>query len=374
MEHPSPKDTEFRQLDFEDLVKMVLRKEQFSMRPTAMRALAERAKADTNCLSLLARSLKEMDPSSRRRATQTLGLCGEAAHFLLPELCQLVQSDTIWTVREAGVRAIHSLCWPATNFDFLDGIELQLVEWTLRDREPLVREACVQALETCLKDPKVSEGVKVAIWKELKTGMEHSHASRRFRAVSALCALADQNSAVVSCITGGLRDSHWKVRRTTVQQLGNHPELVFSESGFRSLLPELIKKRFDGNLVVKNAVIEVLHRLEINCEDKELGSLLYRLRMPPSPWAVLSVVFSEFPLSGTGANELRSICLRRLKWHAEKFNTTQAIAVDESLPLGELIALVVNQAETIGTQTHFKETVWLLARWVECYFVTNLNC
>ncbi|MCA9071210.1 MAG: HEAT repeat domain-containing protein, partial [Planctomycetaceae bacterium] len=318
MDNASSTNAEFWQMTFEDLAELVLRNEQFSMRPIAMQVLADRAQAESENLSILANALEDLDPSTRRRAARTLAFCGQSARSLLPLVCQLLRSDTIWTVREAAASAIKHICWPAPALDSSDEIPLQLVESVLLDRESLVREACVHALKACLKDPSMAESVTATIWRRLEGGMQHPHASRRCRAVSALCDLMNQDPTVVArCIAQGLRDSHWKVRRTTVQRLADRPNLVFSQSGRRFILPELIKRRFDQNGIVQKATIETVQKLQASCQSRKVEMVLKGLTVHPSPFSALSFVLHQFELSETGETELRQICQRRLKWQAD---------------------------------------------------------
>lgn len=378
MEHPSPTNADYWQMDFADLTAMVLRKEQFSMRPTAMRVLAERAQAEPGHLSRLADAFREADPSTRRRAAQTLGFAGMAAHSLLFELCELLRCDPIWTVREASARSIQSICWPTPHLQSSDEIPLRLVESTLVDREVLVRAACIQALDACLQDPNVVDSVKAAIWWGLEGGMQHEHASRRCRAVCALCALVDQNPAMLPQIAKGLRDSHWKVRRTAAQQLGEHPQLVLSVEGQRHLLAELIKRRFDLHRIVQAAARQTLDQLQA-VASKDMQLIGERVQKCSTAREAIYELIHSPELTGEVEAKFLQLCQRRMDWHLREMPSPRTIAIEQSMTVDSALSCILELAgewmispkqlarnrEAARTQAQEKETSWLLARLME---------
>ena len=362
MEPISETDLPFENLDFESLADLVLRREQFPLRSAAMRMLAEQARQESGRLALLKAGLFAEESSTRRRAAQTLGYCGPAARSVASDLYRAMQTDPMWTVREAAVHAVRAVCLATLGTDRSSEVPGLLLECSLTDREPLVREAAIQGLAVYLADANVTEGDKSVIWDALLAAMRHSHASRRCRAVTELCHFADRNANLLSAIVRGLQDSHWKVRRTAADRLGDNPERILGSEGRQQVLPELIKRLYDRHPVVQRAARETLQLVQIRCDDPRLSGLLKNLIMHSSSLDALQAVLSDVPLREAGETEFRELCRRRLKWHSENLPRANESA-GESSALQEVL---VEQASS-----RQKEASWLLARWVEIFLVPD---
>ncbi len=367
-------DPRFATLALEALAKLVLRQEQYSLRVVAMRELAMRIEQQPESLPVLAAALTDVEPSVRRRAAQTLGSCKEAGRSLVQELCWLFSTDPIWTVREAAINAVRALCWPSRREESsTTGIVVLLIECVFTDREPLVREAAIQGLAACLNDEVVLDALKNrVIWDRLRSGMDHAHASRRSRAVTALCQLGAENPLTYSAISRGLQDSHWKVRRTTAWSIGENPELVFSEFGSQVLLPELIKRRFDQHRVVNLAVHQTLDQCIATWGNEPRVGFLRLLTSHPSAVVTLRKTVQQENISILVKSEFRKVLANRKAWHESHFPQPNEAEAIDSENLEIVTDLVLDQAVTwkAGPKdaVQEKEAAWLLARLAELMF------
>lgn len=366
------------ELPFEALADLVLRRDQYPLRSQAMRTLADRAKGESRLVCRLAEALRDGEPSVRRRAAQTLGCVGAAAQSALRELGQAMQSDPIWTVREAAVQAVSAISWPALEEYRSDEVPMQLVEIAIGDCEPLVREAAVNALAACMADKRVL-GVCVKIEDRLANAMKHPHASRRCRAISAVCRLSQEEGWGGFAIHRGLRDSHWKVRRTTVQALGENSETAFW-SPLQMILPELTRRVFDQHPVVQAAAREAVGRLLAASRNPTWVKLLASLSAKPSAVETLLNMLQDFAFSPHAERRFQEVCRRRANWHLQNLSEP----IPWSLPgsgesaVRQLLLLAAKwQAsprrlaqgpEAARREVEEKEAAWLLARWLESYF------
>ncbi len=380
---PSPgNDIRLDSLSVEALADLVLRRDQYPLRPAAMRRLADCMRQEPERLVILSEALRDLDPSARRRAAQALGCCGPAARGVVDELCRSLETDPLWTVREAAAQALGAICWPLAELDSADRVPRQLLASALDDGEPLVRDAAICGLSACLADPHVAEAVKSKLWEGLESGMAHPHASRRCRSVTALCRLAAEKSAVVPAIAAGLSDSHWKVRRTTAQRLAETPGLVFSEAGYRQVLPALMKRQFDQHPIVQAAVQDALNRLEAICLDEQTGAILRLMTGKASAAETLLPLLRSAALPEPVQVEFRSMCRRRMDWHHQNAPRSFPLAEDAGNSLEALAVRTLDLAaewmaspkqlardcQSARSAAREKEAGWLLARLAETYF------
>jgi hypothetical protein len=248
----------------------------------------------------------------------------------------------------------------------------------LEDREPLVRDAAIQGLAACMADERVLE-VCVQIEDQLSNTMRHPHASRRCRAITAVCRLSQEIGWGTDAIWRGLIDSHWKVRRTTIQALGENPVIArWLHPGF--YLPDLARRLFDQHPVVQAASRETVNRLLVTCQDHALAKLLASLSAKPSAVETLLTTFRDFKLSPHKESRFQDLCRRRAEWHRQHFSDSVTWSPHDA-PDGmvrELLSMAAKwqasakrlaqdpaSAKQVAEE---KEASWLLARWLEIHF------
>jgi HEAT repeat protein len=365
-------------LPIEALADLVLRKEQYALRSQAMRALANRTREEPQFVGLLAEALRDAEPSIRRRAAHTLGCVGSAAQSVLGQLCQAMRSDPIWTVRAAAVQAVSAISWPAREDYRSADVPLRLVDVALEDREPLVRDAAINGLAACMADERVL-GVCVQIEDQLSNTMRHPHASRRCRAITAVCRLSQDIKWGTGAIWRGLIDSHWKVRRSTVQAFGENPAIArWLHPGY--YLPVLARRLFDHHPMVQAAACEALDRLLVACQDQAVAKLLASLTGKPSAVETLLATLHDFKLSPLQELRFQDLCLRRVDWHLQHISDPPPRSSDDA-PGGMVCQLLSMAAmwqvsarrlardlASAKQSAEEKEASWLLARWLEIYF------
>ncbi len=249
------------------------------------------------------------------------------------------------------------------------------------DREPLVREAAIQALIACFSDARVSAWVKLEVRRGLKDARSHPHASCRSRAITAICRLPDAEYWVALHAFKGLQDSHWKVRRTTAEQLGENPQVVLSiDPTF--LWPELAKRLFDQHPVVQFAARQAAGRLIVASQDDATARFLERLTSTPSAVQTLLLLLEDAEISQVGNRQFRELCQRRMEWHIRNLPEPEPWEPSETLDgmARQLLTLAAKWqaspkqlAQDPGAARQAveeKEAAWLLARWLEIFFRT----
>jgi HEAT repeat protein len=380
MDTPRRANATFEDQSIEALADCVLRLDQFPLRSQAMRALADKVQTQPEQLALLISSLRDDDPSVRRRAAQTLGHCGKIAQPALGGLCEATRTDPIWTVREAAVHAVSAISWPALEEYRSDDVPLQLLEIALGDREPLVREAAIQGLANCMVDENVPRSVQLGVWWTLdETGLNHLHATRRCRAITAICQMPNWRMGTRS-ISRCLKDSHWKVRRTTLQQVREKPYLVLRDSPPNWLLPEFIKRLFDQHPIVRAAAREAANHVLAECRGDSVARLLERITSPISAVESLRLLARDCGFLAESEHRFRGFCLRRIQWHRQHCDYRQdEVSLADSVE--DVVHHVLNLAKTWQVSqkqmaknadsakraAEEKEASFLLARGMELY-------
>jgi len=305
----------------------------------------------------LVQNLRHVSVSVRRRSAGLLAKIGAKAAPALPGLVAALESDPVWSVREAVVQTMTAI---STTDQECESVRHSHLKVALLDPDLFVREMARNQL-------LVLDINWTATIRTLKENFQQGRPHVQCRAILALGQFSrhlDDWSTFVDALNAG----HWKVRRAALMALEQMPVCK------AAIVGEVIRRCFDQNSSVCRTAFRTLERHRA-CLPRLIKAALIPSQIQlgsddhlgkntlPWPDEVLESLLKSDQLTEGVVERFVKTCERRTAWHKKRRAVTSQEGVDKHSTWNVAGACVraATGTDRSGRARH-REFAWLLSK------------